>query len=476
VSPERLRLYHKLPYFAKCVLATVHGLGLKSIRTGRYYKQELQAAAIRSTWTESQWRDFERRELARVLQTAIRHVPWYRRNVSIPAGSITPENALDRLLAFPVVTRSVIGENPEGFVDERFRRVKLHVEYTSGTTGAPFRFWQSDRTVQRWYALGHLRWLGGAGVRCGDRCATFGGQVIASTNRKSPPYWVRNLAMNQLYCSVYHVGPSTVNAYLRILQAFDPVYIMCYPSALHALVSLARDAGLAWQGGSVKAVITNAEPLYDSQRDAIEGYFGCRCYETYGCSESVFMGYECPARHIHLCPDVGFSEVLDSTGQRAADGESGELVCTGFLTDAMPLIRYRTGDRVSISRGGCPCGSTFPVLRAIEGRDGDEVVLPDGRIVGCLYTVIDGDFAIREAQIIQEGADLLRVLVIPSRDYDESTHPGLIADSVHLHVGNKVRVEVMTVSEIPRSPSGKFRAVACRLSEEEKRRLSRSAP
>jgi len=99
----------------------------------------------------------------------------------------------------------------------------------------------------------------------------------------------------------------------------------------------------------------------------------------------------------------------------------------------------------------------------------------DGRPVLRFDTVFKGVEPVQEAQVIQEEPDLFRVLVVPASGFNEATHARILIENMHLHVGSSARVEVTTVPEIPRGPSGKFQAVVCHLSEEEKRRLLRTA-
>jgi phenylacetate-CoA ligase len=141
------------------------------------------------------------------------------------------------------------------------------------------------------------------------------------------------------------------------------------------------------------------------------------------------------------------------------DGQAGEILATGLLNPDMPLIRYRLGDRVSrsVGRSACPCGRTLPVLRSIEGRNDDVLYTADGRQVGRLDPVFKADMPIREAQIIQESLDRVRVRLVPAAGYSRST-----ADSVVERLRERlgpIRVDIEEVDEIPRASNGKFRTV-----------------
>jgi phenylacetate-CoA ligase len=125
----------------------------------------------------------------------------------------------------------------------------------------------------------------------------------------------------------------------------------------------------------------------------------------------------------------------------------------------MPLIRYDVGDRVALAPPGekCPCGRTLPILLSVEGRSDDVILTPDGRRIGRLDPVFKGNLPMREAQIIQESLDLIRVLVVPAREFTVRHEQELIA-AVRERVGN-IKVRVERVDGIPRTANGKFRAV-----------------
>jgi phenylacetate-CoA ligase len=98
------------------------------------------------------------------------------------------------------------------------------------------------------------------------------------------------------------------------------------------------------------------------------------------------------------------------------------------------------------------------VLASIEGRVDDVIITPDGRHIGRLDPVFKADLPIREAQIIQKTPDTLHVLYVPTDAYTAADGEALIR-RIHDRVGDGMGVTLQAVAEIPRSASGKFRAV-----------------
>ena len=140
-----------------------------------------------------------------------------------------------------------------------------------------------------------------------------------------------------------------------------------------------------------------------------------------------------------------------------------EMVCTGFLTRTIPLIRYRVGDHVLIAPGErCPCGRPGPVIKAIRGRTSEFIVTPDGRRYPTVTHFVDLLRHVRRSQVVQEreGEIIVRVLPEPGFcDADARHAEALFAE----RVGGGIRVRVEQVAELERMPNGKVLNIINRL-------------
>src|SRR5437763_11114602 len=132
-------------------------------------------------------------------------------------------------------------------------------EHTSGTTGTPLRLWQSHSTTRAWYALMEARWRGWYALSRANRWAIMGGQLITPIHQKSPPFWVWNAGLRQLYLSSYHLSAETCAAYLEAIRKYRAEYVLGYASSLHSLALFAAEQRL--EPPQLKVVISNAEPL-----------------------------------------------------------------------------------------------------------------------------------------------------------------------------------------------------------------------
>lgn len=450
-------LYHRLPPSLRSAAATARGAYLRSWRYGPDTDRLVDEALTRDAWSADAWAAWRDERLAFVLHRAATRVPYYRAqwDARRRKGDRASWEVLDN---WPVLEKAPLRATPAAFVADDCRPAKMFHEHTSGTTGTSLDLWWSRDTVRAWYALFEARWRRWYGVSRDDRWAIIGGQLVTPVARRRPPFWVWNPALRQLYLSAYHLAPDLIGSYLDAMRRYHVRYIFAYPSALYAL-AVAADPAAARALGLVVA-IANAEPVLEHQREAIEQTFGCPLRETYGMSEIVAAASECEAHRLHLWPDAGVVEVLD--GDAAVPvGASGDVVGTGLVNADMPLIRYRVGDCGALDPDAapCACGRRLPRLARLEGRIDDVLYTRDGRAVGRMDPVFKSRSPIREAQIIQERLDGVRLLVVPGPGYSDADGAA-VAARIRGRLGD-VAVAVETVPSIARTANGKLRAVVC---------------
>lgn len=452
-----VRIYHHLPPGLRSAAATLRGWYLRSWRYGPKTEALVAQALEREQWSQARWQAWREDRLARILHRAATQVPYYRQQWSAQRR-IGNRASYEQLENWPVLGKAELRANPAAFVADDCDRRALFQEHTSGTTGSPLTLWWSRDTVRAWYALFEARWRRWYGVSRRDRWAICGGQLVTPVQQARPPYWVWNAALRQLYLSTYHLSDATLPSYLAALHRYRVRYIYGYSSALHVLARRAEHAGQL----DLRVAITAAEPLLEHQRSAIAGAFRCPVRETYGMSEIVAAAAECDSGRLHLWPEVGWIEILNDAGELRPDG-MGELVCTGLFNPDMPLIRYRVGDRAGIPATSppCSCGRTLPILRELEGRVDDVLYTRDGRIVGRLDPVFKAELGIREAQVIQESLDVVRVRYVPAATFASHDAQAIIR-GLQARLGS-VTVTLEAVDSIARDARGKFHAVVSKV-------------
>ncbi len=151
-------------------------------------------------------------------------------------------------------------------------------------------------------------------------------------------------------------------------------------------------------------------------------------------------------------------------GKNVDFGKEGEIIVTGLYNYAMPLIRYKLGDVGIPTDEVCSCGRNWPLIKSIEGRADDYLILPSGRIISPRnINVIENIPGIKEYKIIQERKNLFNVLIIPDKNYSLQTEKE-VEEQIKLGCfGEDICVEVRVVDEIPRERTGKLRTIISRI-------------
>lgn len=451
-----LPIYNRLPGSARSLLASLHGYYLKWWRYGPETERLVAEALERESWGPDQWKNWQEEKLSRLLHRAMTQVPFYRNQWS-ERRRRGDSSSWEDLSNWPLLEKEVVRNNPHAFIANDISHKSMYHVHTSGTTGKPIDLWWSKQTVRQWYALFEARWRRWYGVSFRERWAILGGQLVTPVRQTKPPFWVWNAGLNQLYMSSYHLAPHLIPSYLDAIKRYEVRYLWGYTSSLHALAQEVLRLGR--KDIKMKVAVTNAEPLFSYQRSEIAEAFQCPVRESYGMAEAVTAASECEDGQLHMWPEVGVTEVLsqDQSGE-------GEFICTGLINFDMLFIRYRLGDRGIITRStSCKCGRLLPQMGTIEGRLDDVLYTSDGRRIGRLDPVFKAHLPVREAQIIQETLDRVRVRYVPAPEYTDEAGNS-ITKRLQERMGS-VQVILEPVEQLPRTASGKFRAVISKVGE-----------
>jgi phenylacetate-CoA ligase len=298
---------------------------------------------------------------SQTFRYAAEHSPFYREKFrgikDVPAvGSVE------------TVDKQVLSERNLDFLCVPRERV-VEIVTTSGTTGKPLLWMLTESDVRR-LALNERLSFECAGLTARDTVL-----VAVAIDRcflAGLAYW---LGLREIGCSIVRVGPSSPMLVLEMIERAQPTAIVGVPSFLRVIGEKAQETGFNLANSSVKRAICIGEPVRDrslalnTSGRAIEASWGVRVFSTYGVTELANSLCECDAgAGGHLHDQLLHLEVLDDRGDAVADGEVGEVVATTFGVEAMPLIRYRTGDCAALFRTPCKCGRSTPRLGPIVGR------------------------------------------------------------------------------------------------------------
>ncbi len=447
-----LQLYYRLPQFIREIFASLYSLKVRNRRFGKAFFDQIEMLKVNSNLSPDTRAQKQIADLRAMLVYAHENVPYYRDLFDKVGFNPKKVCSLDDLRSIPLLERDILRAQNENLHAKSFEGGKF-IHSTSGTTGTALKFTLSEETNQRhygcvWY---HYGW---AGVKRGDRIATFGAHPLVHPDRKKPPFWLYDSVENELYFSIQHISPKTASYYAEKLMKFKPVMVRGIPSFLNLIAQYMLEKGISY---TPKAVFTYSETLLDRQRKAMEQAFNCPVYNFYSNGERTGHILQCQHGSLHVLSETSVVEVVRPDGSPAAVGEVGELVITNLINKAMPLIRYRIGDTGVVAESGCPCGRQTPILRNLTGRTNDFLVTGDGlrlRPVGVFANTPN----VKVAQFIQEEVGSVIVKIVPRDGYGPADEKHIM-EELRWELGKMTNIQIQLVDGISFGSNGKFQHI-----------------
>ena len=439
--------YARSPVWLQNLLISAYGVHLRRLRFGRTGRTTIARLRETRLLPADEQRRLQLATLSEVVTRALADVPFYRRR----GPSTLAVDSFDRLRELPLLTKNEVQTAARDMVSDRYAGAKLSEIHTGGTTGKPLAVYCDTHTLQRNYAF-FTHFKETAGIHDGDRIATFAGRLLVPSG-SGAPYWRRNRAANTLLFSSYHIGRSTLPAYVNALADFSPALIDSYPSSIEPVARYIIDE----QRTAIRprAVITSSETLFAPVRELIERAFACPVFDHYGGAEMAAMITQCAAGTYHVAQEFGVVEVLDD-GRPVMAGERGEIVATGFINPVMPLLRYATGDFAILGDGHCRCGRAGQTIASIEGRMDDVIITPEGNLVGRLDPIFKAVSSLYETRIVQDATDHVRVEMVVAGEFAPAMERELTAQ-LRARLGPTMRIDLVRVPSIERTARGKLR-------------------
>ena len=334
------------------------------------------SVAIRRRMEASQWWDVEQlkalqvERLRALLINIGKNVPFYRQLFADSGFEPAAVGSLDDLHRLPFLTKSIIKANTE--VMKHLGAKGLSRFNTGGSSGEPLIFFIGNERVShdvaaKWRAT---RWWD---VDIGDPEIVVWGSPI-EVGAQDRVRALRDTLFRTELMPAFEMSEANLDRFVARIRERRPKMIFGYPSAISHIAAHAGKKGIALDRLGVKVVFCTSERLYDHQRAAISGAFGCPVANGYGGRDAGFIAHQCPSGGMHITAEDIIVEIVDAEGRVLPVGESGEIVVTHLATADFPFVRYRTGDIGTLANETCACGRGLPLLKEIQGRSTDFVI------------------------------------------------------------------------------------------------------
>jgi phenylacetate-CoA ligase len=410
-------------------------------------------------------RTLQGERLSRLVRYLDDRVPFYRRRLDQAGVAPGDVRSLDDLASLPFTRKEDLRETYpfELFAVPMEEVVRVHA--SSGTTGKPIVGGYTRDDVDL-FATVNARTLAMAGAEPGMMLHNAYGYGLF-TGGLGLHYGGEKLGM-----TVVPVSGGMTERQLMLITDFGPDVISCTPSYALTLAQAFAERGVSPDEISLRYACIGAEPWTEGMRTEIDAGLGIRSTNIYGLTEVIGPGVsnECvEARDgSHVNEDHCLPEIVDpESGEPLPDGEEGVLVFTTLTKQAMPVVRYWTGDITSLNSEPCTCGRTLTRMALIKGRTDDMLII---RGVNVYPTQIEAVLnEVRELSphyrlvVTREGTlDDLEVQAEVTEGAHLSNHslPEQVAARIKSTIGCTARVTLVAPGEAPRSEGGKLARVS----------------
>lgn len=398
--------------------------------------------------SEDVLREIQLKKLQHMIKYAYENVRYYR--FLFDSVKLRPEDirTLEDLASVPITKRQQFQSLPkEEIVSKKVSVKKCKHINTAGSSGMPLIVYMTKKDSS-FYDMVWARTSLANGRMLRDRTVYF-------KYNFPPKNWFEYLGVWRKYIISLVDGPLKN---VETLRTIKPDIIRGNSYQLINVAHVILSEGI--QDIRPRLVFSMGSLLDKRSRQILRKAFHAQVFDFYGVTEVGCIAWECPEHQgYHINIDTTVVEVVNQE-KPVLPGRMGRIICTGLHSFAMPFIRYDIGDVGVLADTVCRCGRGLPLLKSIEGRKDDFLRTMDGN--PCSPSVIVNETkripGIRHFRIIQQQEDMITALFVKDNEFSQDGI-GKFKGMMKRILGEKIRVDVQLVGNIPPDPSGKIRSV-----------------
>lgn len=311
---------------------------------------------------------FQEQKLPGALAYVAAHSPFYKRLFTRQNIDVSQIKTLEDLQKLPITTKEDLQRYNDDFFCVPMNKI-IDYATTSGTLGDPVTFGLTDNDLER-LAYNEAISFDCAGIKEGDTV-----QLMTTIDRRFMAGLAYFLGLRKMKVGVIRVGAGIPELQWDSILKYKPTYLISVPSFLLKLIEYAEAHNIDYNKAGIKGVVCIGEPLRNQKFDPnalarkITEKWDIKLFSTYASTEMSTAFTECEhgvGGHQH--PELIIVEVLDEHNQPVKQGEAGELTFTTLGIEAMPLVRFKTGDIVKVYHDPCACGRNTLRVGPVIGR------------------------------------------------------------------------------------------------------------
>ncbi len=369
---------------------------------------------------------FQNNKLQELMYYLHKNSPFYQKvflEHNIDYKSI---QSIQDLQKIPVTTKNDLQKYNTDFFCVDISKIIDYVT-TSGTTGKPVFFGLTEKDLNR---IGYNEAISLACSNISDKDVI---QLMVTMDRRFIAGLAYFLGARRLGAGIIRVGAGVPEMQWDSITKFKPTYLIAVPSFLLKMIHFAKNNNIDVNASSVKGVICIGEPLKNQNFEdntlskKIKEVWDIELYSTYASTEMNTAFAECEEQiggHMH--PELIIIEVLDDDNNTVPEGAEGELVVTTLGMEAMPLLRFKTGDIVKAHYEPCACGRNTTRLGPVIGRK-EQMIKYKGTTLypPAMYNLLD-DFPEVLSYVIELDKNEIDTDKITIKLYSENTDDALV--------------------------------------------------
>ncbi len=407
------------------------------IKFGSGFQKELNRICDLSNCSNQELLDLKEKEFIKQFKNAFENSKFYNKLYRSHGIGIDSIKNLYDVNKLPVIDKAMVKKNCADLLTKS--KFLVYKAYSSGTSGTPLQVYRDFSSTIKEYAYGHF-FQQRHGYHLGDPVVSLRGVL----DRNTVSYFDKS--NNVLYISSFHLNAHEIDKIHRMITNFQPKVIKAYPSSMHILATELYKADLEL---NIPLAFTSSEVLHDFQREIVEKVFNTKIFDWYGNTEQTVAFGQFEDFFYHEFPLYSHIEIEDN-----------HLITTGLINSSFPLIRYKVDDVIQME----PTKNGSSVVKKIEGRDDDYVLLKNGQQIGRLDLAFKKINQVLAAQIIQYSVGEIIVNLVPDKGFTKKDCIQL-EQNLRSLLGSecKIRFEKIEIKELIRSSRGKFSLVVSQI-------------
>lgn len=391
--------------------------------------------------------NYQFEELKKLLVHSYQSVSYYRNLFDKIRFNPEEFKSFSEMERIPFLTKEIIVNNFDELQSDRYSNAKKYEITTSGSTGKKLKLLVTDDVFKKEAAF-VLNAYHAHGATLYNKPSAWLRRYVPEN--ESDSIYKYDFELKRMYMSAYHLNENSVYSYFKVINERKFHTLVGYPSSIYLLALLAESANLKFD--HIKSIHVASEMMLPMWRDKIREVFNLIPYAHYGQMEKVVFMHQKDKTGFYVNnPEYGYTELI-------GNGDQFEIIGTGFINYAMPLIRYKTND---LAIGPSYQTGKLIGVESIIGRNDDFLTAAQGnRIPGVnFYSWVNKNLPSITLFQIRQLKDRKILFKFVSKGNNLTELVQIIKDGLTARLGN-VEMEIEQVESILRDPnSNKLRAI-----------------